>query len=274
MSTISINFQFALFEKENTDELDVDAPKNNFTLCDFGLNYSYFFVHSEHDKHLSALVNTLKGTIEGRYCLIALHYQEELPFFIGINMDWLSHQVDHDFELEKYIQKILVNWNNEFSLFTSRYLAYHQEYQHVSNRDLLTKSYFLQFLYHFVKDIQEENLAINSETFKKIDLLKVREITDKITHDFHKSIPSVNEMAEMAGMSASKFKNLFYELFGVSPHQYLLTKKMEYARSLLQTGKYSIRQVAYKVGYLYPSGFTRVYKQKFNQSPNNACFKK
>lgn len=268
MAIIKLDFCFTFFEKGSAAESIGVRVKNNLELFDFGSNYSYFFILSEDDKDLRFLTATLESIVEGNYCLISINYEKELPFWIGISMDWLTNQVEHFSDLEDIIYKVISNWNNQYSLFTSRYLAFHKDYQRVVNQDLLSKSYFLQLLYLFVEDVQTEISSRNAGNFKEIDLRKIREIEEKITYNFHKSTPSITEMAKMAGMSVSKFKNLFYELFGTSPHQHILDKKMLYAKGLLQTGKYSITQVAYKVGYHHPSGFTRIYKQKFNHAPN------
>ena len=75
-------------------------------------------------------------------------------------------------------------------------------------------------------------------------------------------------MAEMAGMSVTKFKVMFKETFGESPQQYILDKKLFLAKELLQTGQYSITEVSYKIGFTYPSGFTRVFKNKFQYPPS------
>jgi AraC-like DNA-binding protein len=274
MNLVNLDFQFTLFEKDNAEESNGISTKSYVKLFDFGLNYTYVLVSSEQVEDLPALIVDLKETIKGNYCLINIRYQKEPPFLIGISMDWLSSQAESLSDLKEIVHKILSHWSKEHSLFTSRHLAFYEEYQQATNRDLLTKSYFLQFLYFFVNDIQAENASRNAESFKEIDFQNIREIAKKITLDIHKSTPSVNEMAKMAGMSVSKFKNLFYELFGISPHQYILDKKMTYAKALLQTGQYSIRQVAYKVGYHHPSGFTRVYKKKFNHTPKTTYFEK
>jgi AraC family transcriptional regulator, exoenzyme S synthesis regulatory protein ExsA len=272
MHSIYLDFQFIFFKTTNAPQTNRARAFEHVALFDFGLDYNYFIASSAKEEDLSALVEALKYTIEGHYCFIRIGFEKNPLFFIGVSMDWLGNQAENIDDSKDIAHKVLTHWSKEHSLFTARHLAFYEEYQQVTNRDLLTKSYFLQFLYFFVKDIQAENASRNAGSFKEIDFHNIREITKKITHDIHKSPPSVNEMAKLVGMSVSKFKNLFHELFGISPHQYILDKKMVYAKTLLQTGQYSIRQVAYKVGYHHPSGFTRVYKKKFNHPPNTTYF--
>ncbi len=271
MAGIKLDFWLTSFKREISDELSRVRAKNNLKLFDFGSNYAYFFsILSEHDKDLHVLTNTFQGIIKGDYCLISIIYDQGRPFVVGIHMDWLMSQVGPlSLELHDIIPKVLSNWTNQHSLFTSRHAVFHKEYQQAVSPDLLAKSYFLQFILLFIDDVHTQVLSKTAENFKEMDLRRVKEVEAKITYDFKKSTPSINEMAKMAGMSVSKFKNLFYELYGITPHQYIVDKKMLYAKGLLLTGKYSISYVAYKVGYHHPSGFTRVFKQKFNHSPNS-----
>jgi AraC family transcriptional regulator, exoenzyme S synthesis regulatory protein ExsA len=270
MIGIKIDYRLTSFKREPSDELSRAWIKSNFKLFDFGSSYAYFFsMLTEHDKDLRALTDTFQGIIKGDYCQISIIYDQGRPFVMGIRMDWLMNQVGYfSSDLDDIIPKVMSNWNNQHSLFTSRYSVFHKEYQHAVNPDLLAKSYFLQFILLFIDDVHTHVLSKTAENFKEMDLRRVKEVEAKITYDFMKSTASINEMAKMAGMSVSKFKILFYELYGITPHQYILDKKMLYAKGLLLTGKYSITHVAYKVGYHHPSGFTRVFKQKFNHSPN------
>ena len=61
---------------------------------------------------------------------------------------------------------------------------------------------------------------------------------------------------------------MFRETFGETPHQYIIDKKLFFAKELLQTGQYSITEVSYKIGFTYPSGFTRLFKSKFQFPPS------
>ncbi|NBB23389.1 helix-turn-helix domain-containing protein [Runella sp. CRIBMP] len=276
MASIKSDFCLTYFKRKPFDEPSGARVKNNLKLFDFGSDYTYFFsILPKNNKDLRALTDSLQNIIEGEYCLISIFYDHGRPFVMGIRTDWLINQVGNlSSDLDDFIPKVLSNWNNQYSLFTLRYSLFHKEYQQAVNPDLLAKSYFFQFILLFIDDLYTQILSKTAKNFKEIDLRRIKEVEAQITYDFKKSTPSINEMAKMAGMSVSKFKILFSELFSTSPHQHILDKKMMYAQGLLQTGKYSITQVAYQVGYHHPSSFTRVFKQKFNYSPNTSYFEK
>ena len=75
-------------------------------------------------------------------------------------------------------------------------------------------------------------------------------------------------------MSSTKFKKLFKEAFGKSTRQYILDIKAEQARVLLETNKFSISQVAEKLGFNYPSSLTRLIKNKYKKVPLKMVTKK
>jgi len=97
---------------------------------------------------------------------------------------------------------------------------------------------------------------------------KVKDTIQKIIPEVYKVCPTVQEMANMAEMSVSKFKIIFNHEFGETPHQYILARRLLMAHELLQTGSYSVSQVSYKVGFNHPSSFSRLFKHKFQYAPS------
>ncbi len=78
---------------------------------------------------------------------------------------------------------------------------------------------------------------------------------------------SLDELAEVTGLSASHFEVLFKRSMGVSPHQYLLQCRVERARSLLQDEELSLAQVAARAGFCDQSHLTRHFKRIFGVTP-------
>lgn len=105
-----------------------------------------------------------------------------------------------------------------------------------------------------------------------LETKKVKEILQKVISELYKTSPTVQEMAKMADMSVSKFKIIFNNEYGESPHQHILGKKLIMARELLRTGNYSVSQVSHKVGFDHPIGFTRLFEHKFQCTPSELIF--
>ena len=58
----------------------------------------------------------------------------------------------------------------------------------------------------------------------------------------------VADMAKAAGLSRAHFSREFRRVFGVSPHAYLLTRRLERAAALLRTTDRSVLEVCLAVG--------------------------
>lgn len=57
--------------------------------------------------------------------------------------------------------------------------------------------------------------------------------------------------------------------FRVSPNKLILNVRMKLAAEKLATGKYTVSEVAYDVGYSDPSYFSKVFKSTYNIAPAN-----
>lgn len=77
---------------------------------------------------------------------------------------------------------------------------------------------------------------------------------------------SLDSMAELAGMSRSKFAELFRQVLGQTPGDYLTEWRMGIAQSMLKKGK-PVGWVANATGYENASALARVFRKKIGQSP-------
>lgn len=70
----------------------------------------------------------------------------------------------------------------------------------------------------------------------------------------------VSDISRYVGISRSQLYRAFLQDFGVSPHNYLQTYRINEACSLLQDPAYSVAEVAGSVGFNDPLYFSRVFK--------------
>jgi AraC family transcriptional regulator len=78
---------------------------------------------------------------------------------------------------------------------------------------------------------------------------------------------SVSGIAQAVGMSPYYFSRLFKESTGQSPHQYVVEARVRKAKELLTTGKFTISEAAYRVGFVDQSHLTRHFKRIFGLPP-------
>ncbi|HEY9792806.1 MAG TPA: AraC family transcriptional regulator [Candidatus Obscuribacterales bacterium] len=77
----------------------------------------------------------------------------------------------------------------------------------------------------------------------------------------------LTEIAEVAGFSPHHFLRVFRDVFGETPHQYLINARLERARSLLLSSKKSIIDISGELGFESASSFSLLYKRRFGASP-------
>jgi AraC-like DNA-binding protein len=77
----------------------------------------------------------------------------------------------------------------------------------------------------------------------------------------------VDDLARAAGLSRSHFSRQFRRAFGVSPHAYLLTRRLERAARLLRTTDYAVAEICLDVGLRSVGSFTTSFKRAYGQTP-------
>jgi AraC-like DNA-binding protein len=77
----------------------------------------------------------------------------------------------------------------------------------------------------------------------------------------------VGELAEAARLSEAHFSREFRRAFGESPHQYLLTRRLERAAALLRTTDRSVADICMTVGLRSVGSFTTSFGRAYGQSP-------
>jgi AraC-like DNA-binding protein len=78
---------------------------------------------------------------------------------------------------------------------------------------------------------------------------------------------SIAQLAGSVFLSESQFHHLFKAQVGITPHQYVLTKRIALAKSLIEQGRYSLAHVADLTGFASHSAFTHAFTRLQGVSP-------
>src|SRR3954452_9747354 len=80
---------------------------------------------------------------------------------------------------------------------------------------------------------------------------------------------TVADLARAARLSPAHFSREFRAAFGESPHQYLLTRRLERAAALLRTTDWSVARVCTAVGLTSVGSFTTSFGRMYGRSPTS-----
>ncbi len=79
--------------------------------------------------------------------------------------------------------------------------------------------------------------------------------------------PSIEQLADEVGLSASRLAHLFREEVGRSIQSYILERRLMMAAMLIVQTHERISQIAYSVGFGDVSNFNHAFKRRFEMSP-------
>jgi AraC family transcriptional regulator len=78
----------------------------------------------------------------------------------------------------------------------------------------------------------------------------------------------LNMLAHEVGVSAFHFSRLFKQSTGRTPHQYLLQRRLDRARTLLGQRELSLAEISTSTGFADQSHFTKVFRQFMGMTPS------
>jgi AraC family transcriptional regulator len=96
---------------------------------------------------------------------------------------------------------------------------------------------------------------------------RLRTVVDYIEGVLHDR-PSLDEMAAVARLSSYHFARQFKAATGLPPHQYVIVRRVERAKQLLQAGDdFSLAQVAARAGFCDQSQFSHHFRRLVGVTP-------
>lgn len=133
----------------------------------------------------------------------------------------------------------------------------------IQNRIMLLMERFFTRIYKKMSDSSFE-MKVSTD-----DLQRLMAVEAELLKDFSAIPPGIPKLARMAAMSPSKLKTTFRDIYGLPIYQYFQKHRMNKAKAMLLSQKYTVKDVGMEVGYSNLSNFAKAFKKSFDQLPSD-----
>ena len=100
-----------------------------------------------------------------------------------------------------------------------------------------------------------------------VELAHLRRARDLIDREYARPL-DVPALARSAHMSAAHFSRQFRAAYGETPYSYLMTRRIERAKTLLRRGDLSVTDVCMEVGCTSLGSFSARFTELVGESPS------
>jgi two-component system, response regulator YesN len=80
---------------------------------------------------------------------------------------------------------------------------------------------------------------------------------------------SIEDFTDLTGINRKVLQKNFKHFYGITISEYQLQKKLEAAAGLLEEGRLSKKQIAYRCGYLNQNSFSKAFRKQYDISPKD-----
>ena len=143
-----------------------------------------------------------------------------------------------------------------FHLLNQMYVAYVEDNINRENIINLSFEFFFQYAYALSETVPNNYY---------VEYMKNAIISNLSNQSF-----SINDVIKELHLNINYARDLFVKNVGCTPLQYLMEKRLDYAKQLLASrglSNYSIREIAYMCGFSDPYYFSRAFRKHVGSSP-------
>lgn len=141
---------------------------------------------------------------------------------------------------------------------------------------------FEKSVYAFCKSDTHSNLTVIKNLYDIILLLKkeyekshmpseksllIKPAVDIMNSNYFKNDLTIEKLSELCGISVAYFRRIFTEKFGISPKEYIINLRIDYAKKLLLSEQFSVSEIAEMCGYAEPCHFSREFSKRTGTPP-------
>jgi AraC-like DNA-binding protein len=99
------------------------------------------------------------------------------------------------------------------------------------------------------------------------DIVKIISSQAQLIDRLEESFPSIKSLSAAVNMSEIKYKSLFKKITGTTAKAFFMANKLDAAKEMLDTGNYTIAEVAHHFSFFDASHFIEQFKSRYKITP-------
>ena len=236
---------------------DCNVTKDNFLLINQGQSYKTSFEGSSEQEMF--MVGFKPGFAEGIFQSLT-HTEEWLLDHPTDVADMPLHFFEKTYDRDDNISDIFSTLRkviNEENADASKTLDLDHLYTQLIER-------LIQIQYGIYGDIRTKGqvkVSTGIELYKRLHIAK-----DYMDAHYATDI-TLEDIARISYLSVSHFKRLFKEYFLITPHQYIIQKRLNKAKELLTETEMPVRNICSSIGFENTSSFIRLFRTSYDRTP-------
>lgn len=205
---------------------------------------------------------------EGHICVLPANLPHEVVLetkqeMININFEPAFIEQIAD-ELTGKNVEIIEQWAAQDPLIQQLGLDLEREFQQ-SPRLLYVESVIQVLANHLIRHYCTSRVVIE-DAIAKLSPQKLQKTIDYIHARLEQDV-TLSELADVVQMSQYRFARAFKQSTGISPHQYLLSQRIERAKKLLTLTQLQIADISYQLGFASQSHFAATFRRFTTVTP-------
>lgn len=143
------------------------------------------------------------------------------------------------------------------------------DFRKITYDNPLYETYFKGLIYgligNYLKQLGTKKIIIDKTI--NVDIRSIIASKAMLQNSIEGPFPGVFFLAEQVSMSPSKYKILFAKISGVNPGTYFYNNKLNRAKEMLETGKFTVNEVAHKLNYANVSYLAKRFNEMYGVFP-------
>jgi len=138
-------------------------------------------------------------------------------------------------------------------------------------REMYIKSKAMELFWYVFTEYMTKKEPDKSSKLQEGDTDKIHQAREYI-HTRISSPPTIEAISKEIGINDYKLKVGFKELFGTTIHAYIRSERMSRSKIMLESGRFSVNEVAWDLGYSNVSHFIQAFKRQYKVTPGQILF--